>query len=187
MWSRAGLVTSLLVLAWVQGCTELPPAQAAGAGGEGGHGAAGFDGGGEAGRSGTGGEGGLADCPTVAWVPTPSLETFDMIVPPIDDIEFDVATGSVSVSTDPIDEWLIESCDGRHDIILRWDLVTDDSELNLRSEALAGSLDCDRNRCTDRLAGVPLNADEPFLVTVEAVDTTGVSSLSYNLWVVPVE
>ncbi|MBW2223024.1 MAG: hypothetical protein JRF54_02195 [Deltaproteobacteria bacterium] len=172
-------------------CTSLPPAPGTGTGGAADGGAGGQAGvggeGGHAATGGTGGAAGIADCPAVQWDRTAELEDADKVVPPIGSIQFDVATGSVSVSTDTIDEWLIESCDGLHDIVLGWDLVQMDSELNLRAGELEGSTGFDSGRRLDRLAGVMLSADEPFLITVEAVDTSGVSSLGYDIKVVPLE
>ena len=182
---------TLAILLSLVACTDLPPAPGTGTGGAADGGAGGQAGvggeGGHAATGGTGGAAGIADCPAVQWDRTAELEDADTAVPPIGAIEFDVATGSVSVSTDASDEWLIESCDGLHDIVLGWDLVQMDSELNLRAGELEGSTGFEPGRRLDTLAGVMLSADEPFLITVEAVDTSGVSSLAYEITVVPVE
>lgn len=163
-------------------CTDLPPPPGGDIGGNGG--SAGWDGGGGGGAAGGGGS-----CSGVMLQRTPELEEDDGVVCNIERVY--VASGYVSTETDDsVDRWSVTTAVGRHDILLTWDEMGQGFDLDLVL------LDSDQQvvgmgtpggtlRKREELTGVNLTAGEQYFVEVQAVDTTGVDSLNYNLTVVP--
>lgn len=173
MLCRIALVAITLCLV---ACTDLPPPPVDGTGGSAGD--LGLGGG-----DGTGGTGGIDPCAEVVLARTTYLEINDNVVP-------GGANGTVSAATDSIDRWSITTCGGSYDILLTWDEMGQGFDLDLflldSEEQVVGTgtpqgVPHDKEELTD----VNLTADEQFFIEVQAVDTSGVDSLNYNLTVVP--
>jgi len=97
-----------------------------------------------------------------------------------------VASGYVSSENDNSDVWSMTGDGGSHDILLTWDemeqgfdldLVLLDSELRPIGMGKPGANPSEE----ELLGGVELPASEQFYVEVQALNTSGVSSLNYNL------
>lgn len=146
-------------------CTEIPPDPGAGGSGTGGD----------------GGAGGVDACTTVLPEKTSEIEGDDNVVSA-------GANGNVSADTDPVDRWAITTCGGTHDVVLTWgemgqgfdlDLVLFDSE----DEFVAKGVPVGMPHDEESLEGFDLPDGEQFFVEVQAVNTSEIDFLNYNLTV----
>lgn len=158
-------------------CAALPPPPGVGAGGAGG--SASLDGG-----AGTGGAAGGGSCSGVMLERTPKLEEDDGVVCNAERVY--VASGYVSTETDDsVDRWSMNTDGGRHDILLEWGENGQGFELDLvllHSDGRPiGTGTPQGNPEQAELLTVDLAAGEQFFVEAQAVDTSGVNSLNYNL------
>jgi len=153
-------------------CAELPPPPELGTGGTGG--------------DASGGAGGGGSCSGVMLARTPDLEDNDVVVCNIERVY--VAFGGVSTESDSSDVWSMISAGGRHDILLTWDEMEQGLDLNLvlrdsdQRQIGMGTPGEDPAK-QEALTGIELTAGEQYFVEVQAVNTSGVDSLNYNLMV----
>jgi len=163
-------------------CTELPPPPEVGAGGAGG--SAGLDGG-----AGTGGAGGGGSCSGVMLERTQNLEADDGVVCNAERVY--VASGNLSAASDDSDRWSMNTDGGGHDILLEWEEMGQGFDLDLvlldSDGSRIGTGTPQENPEHTELLTVDLAAGEQFFVEAQAVDTSGVNSLNYNLTVVPAD
>ena len=167
MFSRIAAVAITLGLV---ACAELPPPPELGAGGTDG--------------DGSGGAGGGGSCSGVMVAKTPDLEDNDVVVCNMERVY--VAFGSVSTDSDKSDVWSMISDGGGYDILLTWDEMEQGLDLNLvlrdSSQRQIGTGTPGGNPAKEEvLTSVELTAGEQFFVEVQAVNTSGVDSLNYNL------
>lgn len=144
-------------------CTDLPPPPGVGTGGAGGDGA----------------------CSSIVMASTEDNEEGT------DGVAGETAIGTVSEGSDPIDRWSVNTCGGRHDILLTWDDMGQGFRLDLvlldSDEQPIDVETTQEETGWKELTGVDLLTGEQFFVEIQAVNTSGVSSLSYNLTVTPLD
>jgi len=163
---------ALLALALLS-CSEIPPPAEVGAGGTLGTGDGGADG--------IGGGGGADPCAVVVPETTSDLETGDRV-------EGGIAIGTVSTGADPIDRWSITTCGGSHSVLLTWNAMTLDLDLDLLlldsdDQVVDSATTRGEPHAEEMITDVNLAAGQEFFIEVRAIDTEGVESLSYNLTV----
>lgn len=175
-------------------CTDLPPPPGGDTGGKGGNaGWGGGGGGGRGGAAGSGGGGGGAgggggSCSGVMLQRTLDLEEDDGVVCNMERVY--VASAYVSKESDETDLWSMTTDGGSHEILLTWEEMGQGLALALfllDSDKLEIDRGTPQGNPQERelLTGVNLTAGEQYFVEVQAVDTTRVDSLNYNLTVVP--
>lgn len=173
MLCRLALVGTALGLV---ACTSLPPPPDVGAGGAGGS----VGSGGNNGIDGGTGTGGADGCASVTFGRTADLEEDDGVASGI-------AVGTVAEGADGTDRWAIDGCGGDYDFVLTWGemgqgLVLDLVVLDSEEDPVDAEMTV-QEAGRQELIAVNLPAGEEFFVEVQAVNTSGVGSLSYNLTV----
>ena len=178
---RAAIVACCFALV---SCAELAPTSDGGTGGTNGSG----------GTGGAGGTGGIDSCSVVIPAAAEGTEDDDSVIVPQGIVSAFLCSGACDDDQDLSDRWSITTCGGDYTIRLTWnnnldddlDLALFDSRNDLVERAdtrtALGTLQVE---LTEELTE-SLTAEEPYVVEVTAVNTSG-NVRNYRLVVVPAD